>query len=71
MTEKMTIMEVYQRVMGEAQYHRAEAEKFATIGKRTKEDIEAHNHQIGLSQCFYQVAAWLENTEEINPTKGV
>ncbi len=63
-------MEVYRKVLREAEYHQDEAKKFSAMDTRDAEIIEAHQHQVGLSQCFYQVAAWLEDTEEINPTKN-
>ena len=60
----MTIMEVYKWVIGEAQYHREEGQKLAK-----DKEFDASNRQEGLAQAFYQVAAKLEETQEVNPKK--
>ena len=69
METRQTVMEVYQWVMGEAQYHKEQAEKLLKMTPKTTQNVVDSNHQTGLSMAFYQVAAKLENTSEINPIK--
>lgn len=61
----MTIQQVYEKCLEQAQAFRKRGE----LQERTEETITLDEADKNYAMDFYQVAKWLEETEEINPTK--
>lgn len=71
MTNKITIIEVYRRVMRQANSWRERAELHKEKYEKTQNenDLEEADIEENYAQDFYLCAKWLEETQEINPTK--
>ena len=68
---KKLLIKVYRDILNRGDYHREKAKYHQKLyGKSQNEEdyleVEAQNNY---GNNFYQCAAWLEETEEINPTK--
>lgn len=65
--KKMTVLDVYYKTMEQGRYEDEQYEKGRGKGI-DGDDTEAASCAWEKRQCFYQVAMWLEQTEEVNPT---